>query len=56
MKEKSPDRVKKSKWAGLGASTRSIGLGNQSARSGSSVSVLGGSKVFAFGKKKNKSK
>ena len=52
MKEKSPEKIKKSKWAGLGMSTRSLGLGNQSARSTSSVSVIGGSKVFVFGKKK----
>jgi hypothetical protein len=56
MKEKSPDKIKKSKWTGLGVSTRSLGLGNQSARSTSSVSALGGSKVFVFGKKKNKIK
>ena len=54
MKDKSPDRIKKSKWTGLGVSTRSLGLGNQSARSTSSISGIGGSKVFAFGKKKNK--
>jgi len=56
MKEKSPERTKKSKWTGLGVSTRSLGLGNQSARSTSSISILGGSKVFVFGRKKNKNK
>jgi hypothetical protein len=56
LKDKSPDRIKKSKWTGLGVSTRSLGLGNQSARSTSSISGIGGSKVFAFGKKKNKNK
>jgi hypothetical protein len=56
IKEKSPDKLKKSKWMGLGMSSRSLGLGNQSARSTSSISMMGGSKVFVFGKKKNKIK